>query len=260
VRSGVPAGVEFIRIFRTSIALLSVLLFVLIFPRQSFAQDDGSHWGVSVSAAPEWTITKSVRDLLADEGDVINMKGSEFTVGFVRGSTLGGDWGVSYVRKPFKDGLGLSSTSTDCFSPGPNQAQICLTDNEQNFFDKVMLNGVEVHWFIAPGFARIKNRVQIGANVGGGVAKFSGTIRKVEDRQEPVFTPGPGGGTVRVVTNHTEETEKAEDELLPIFPLLKVELEGAVIVTPAIKIKIAGGLNFPGSGIRVLGVYLFGAR
>jgi len=45
-----------------------------------------------------------------------------------------------------------------------------------------------------------------------------------------------------------------------VFPLLKVELMGALIATPAVKIKVAGGLNFPGTGFRVLGVYLFGAR
>jgi hypothetical protein len=35
---------------------------------------------------------------------------------------------------------------------------------------------------------------------------------------------------------------------------------GAVIATPAVKIKVAGRLNFPGAGFRVLCVYLFGAR
>lgn len=50
------------------------------------------------------------------------------------------------------------------------------------------------------------------------------------------------------------------NELLPVFPLLKVELEGAVIATPALKIKVAGGLNSPGTGFRALAVYWFGAR
>jgi len=51
-----------------------------------------------------------------------------------------------------------------------------------------------------------------------------------------------------------------EDELLSVFPLVKLELMGAVIAAPSFKIKVAGGLNFPGTGFRVLGVYLFGAR
>jgi hypothetical protein len=107
-----------------------------------------------------------------------------------------------------------SSDTTDCFSPGANQPQICLRDREQNLFDNVMLNGVEVNWFYAPRFGRIKDRVQIGLNIGGGIAKFSGSVHRVEDRADPVFTPGPGGGSVRIVNRHEEETNPAEDELL----------------------------------------------
>jgi hypothetical protein len=258
LRSRLPNGVDFSRsCTRPSVALFSTLVLILVAPTEGFAQ---SHWGVSVSASPAWTITERSRELLADEDETVNIEGSEFAIGFVRGSTLGGDVGVSYVRKPWKDGLGFSSDTTDCFNPGPNQPQICLRDREQNLFENVMLNGVEVNWFYAPRFGRIKDRVQIGLNVGGGIAKFSGSVRRVEDREEPVFTPGPGGGSVQIVNRHEEETNPAEDELLPVFPMLKIELMGAVIATPAVKIKVAGGLNFPGAGFRVLGVYLFGAR
>jgi len=243
---------------RPSVALFSTLVLLVASPKDGFAQN--SHWGVSVSASPEWTISERVRGILADEDETVNIEGGEFAIGLARGSTLGGDFSVSYVRKPWKDGIGFVSDNTDCFSPGPNQPQICLRNGEQNLFEHVSLNGVEVNWFYAPRFGRIKNRVQIGLNIGGGVGKFSGSVRKVEDNQEPVFTPGPGGGTVRIVNTHREETNPAEDELLPVFPLLKVELMGALIATPAVKIKVAGGLNFPGTGFRVLGVYLFGAR
>jgi hypothetical protein len=240
------------------LSFLGTLVVLLASATDVFAQN--SHWGVGVSATPSWQITERVRSLLADEGDVLNIEGSEFTIGAVRGSTLGGDISINFVRKPWKDGLGVSSDTTDCFTFNPSQPQVCLRDREQNFFDKVMLNGVEFDWFFAPRFGRIKNVVQIGANIGGGIAKMSGSIRKVEDRQEPVFLPGPGGGTVQLRNNHTEETNKAEDELLAMFPLAKIELMGAIIATPAVKIKVAGGLNFPGSGFRVMGVYLFGAK
>jgi hypothetical protein len=243
---------------RRVLSSLGTLVLLLASATDGFAQN--SHWGVGVSATPSWQITQRVKDFLADEDEVLNFEGSEFTIGAVRGSTLGGDISINFVRKPWKDGLGMSSDTTDCFNPGPNQPQICLRDREQNFFDKVLLNGVEFDWFFAPRFGRIKNVVQIGANIGGGIAKMSGSVRKVEDRQEPVFLPGPGGGTVQLRNNHTEETNNAEDELLPIFPLAKIELMAAVIATPAVKIKVAGGLNFPGSGFRVMGVYLFGAK
>ncbi len=243
---------------RPSVALFSTLVLLVASPKDGFAQN--SRWGVSVSASPEWTITQQFRDLLSDEDETVNIEGSEFAVGLVRGSTLGGDVSFNYVRKPWKDGLGFASDSTNCFIPGPSQPQICLRDQEQNLFENVMLNGFEVNWFFAPGFGRIKNRVQIGLNVGGGIGKFKGTIHKIEDRQEPVFVPGPGGGTTRIVNVHEEERNPVEDELLSVFPMAKIELMGAVIAMPAVKIKVAGGFNFPGTGFRVLGVYLFGAK
>jgi hypothetical protein len=256
--SRLPTCVDFTRsCARPSVALLSTLVLLLMSPKEGFAQ---SHWGVSGWASPGWTLSERARALLASEDDIINIEGKEFAIGFVRGSTLGGDIGVSYVRKPWKDGFGFSEESTNCFSPGQNQPQICLRDRESGVFQDVMLNGVEVNWFYAPRFGRIKNRVQIGLNVGGGIATFSGEIIKTEDHEEPVFTPGPGGGSSRIVNRHSEETLGAEDELLPVFPLFKIELMGAIIATPAVKIKVAGGTNFPGVGFRVVGVYLFGAR
>jgi hypothetical protein len=268
VCSRLSDAVDLVRFcIRPSVALFSTLVLLVASPKDGFAQD--SHWGVSVSASPQWTITQRFRDLLSDEDETVNIEGGEFAIGLVRGSSLGGDVSFNYVRKPWKDGLGFASDGTDCFNPGPNQPQICLRDREQNLFEQVMLNGFEVNWFYAPRFGRIKNRVQIGLNVGGGIGKFKGTIHKVEDRQEPVFTPGPpptrdnpnpGGGTTRIVNVHEEERNPVEDELLSVFPMAKIELMGAVIGTPAVKIKVAGGLNFPGTGFRVLGVYLFGAR
>jgi hypothetical protein len=259
-------GVDLARFCICPSIALTALVVVLASPKESFAQ---SHWGVGVSGSPEWVITQRFRDLLSDENETVNIEGSEFAIGLVRGSTLGGDISFNYVRKPWKDGIGFASDSTECFSPAPNQPQICLRDREQNFFESVMLNGFEVDWFYAPRFGRIKNRVQIGLNVGGGIGKFKGTIHKVDDRQEPVFVPGPpptrdnpnpGGGTTRIVNVHEEERNPVEDELMSVFPMAKIELMGAVIAAPAVKIKAAWGFNFPGNGFRVLAVYLIGAR
>lgn len=41
---------------------------------------------------------------------------------------------------------------------------------------------------------------------------------------------------------------------------MKLEAEGAVILTPALKLKIAGGLNFPSVSFRTGVVYLIAAR
>jgi hypothetical protein len=42
--------------------------------------------------------------------------------------------------------------------------------------------------------------------------------------------------------------------------LFKVEVEGAVIVTPAFKIRVAAGANNPGLSARVGAVFLLGAK
>jgi hypothetical protein len=51
---------------------------------------------------------------------------------------------------------------------------------------------------------------------------------------------------------------QAADELLKYFPLIKLEIVGAVIVSNALKVKVAGGANFPAYSGRVELVYLIG--
>jgi hypothetical protein len=128
---------------------------------------DDSHWGVAASSTPTWTLAEPIRKVLFEgEG---TMKGSEFTIGLVRGSTRGGDWGVSFVRKPFKDGSGDTTSDLQCFIT-PAQP-LCATVTKSTLTQGADLNGVQVHWFIA--FATIKNRVQVGLNVGGRVGTMS---------------------------------------------------------------------------------------
>lgn len=240
-----------------ALAFLSRVLFLVVLiglaPARAHAQGtNDSHWGVAASSTPNWTLAEPIRKLFFEEDGTI--KGSEFTIGLVRGSTRGGDWGVSFVRKPFKDGSGETSSDLRCFFPAP-QTQ-CATETESTLTQGVYLNGVQVHWFIA--FATIKNRVQVGLNVGGGVGTMNGNVVKTEDGFTPSVNPQTRQATL--TPTHTVETLLAKDELLPMFPLAKLEAEGAVIVTPALKVKIAGGLNFPSIGMRVGVVYLFGAK
>jgi hypothetical protein len=232
-----------------------VLWFLMVGAIPAAAQAQGtrdSHWGIGASWTPNWTLLKSVKNVIF-EGDG-TIKGSEFTVGIVRGSTRGGDWGVSFVRKPFKDGSGETKTKQQCFNPAQTQ---CAPDVTSTLSQGVYLNGVEVHKFIA--FVTIKNRVQIGLNVGGGVAMVKGNVVKTEDGFQPVsFDPRTGLATLAPV--HTVNTVLAKDEWLPIFPLFKLEAEGAFILAPGLKVKIAGGLNFPSVGARIGVVYLIGAK
>jgi hypothetical protein len=56
------------------------------------------------------------------------------------------------------------------------------------------------------------------------------------------------------------ETLSAKDELLPIFPLGKIEALGSFIVMPALKVQVAVGMNFPATSGRIGLVYLIGAQ
>jgi hypothetical protein len=247
---------------RVRVRLRQVLLFcfaIVVFPGMpavAAAQTtpgNGSHLGAKVSVVKAWTMSDQVKDLLSDENEQVSIDGSEFEIGFVRGSTYGGDWGVSFVRKPFKDGSGVKSTGQDCF----NQAEtICRPNTEVARTQNVLLTGVEVHWFIR--VVNIAHRVQIGANVGGGIAQTSGQVVKTTDRFEPTAFNQQGPTAFNPI--HEEETLEAKDELFPYFPLFKLEVVGSVILAPPLKVQFAYGMNFPANSARVMGVYLFGAR
>ena len=114
--------------------LVFVVTVLLGIPGMSAAQTE-SHWGVSGSFTPMWKSIESLRDFyISGEGE---LEGKELTIGFVRGSTAGGDWGVSFVHKPFKDGVtivdpgedtGLVCSGTFCtpaLIPEPRRCAMC---------------------------------------------------------------------------------------------------------------------------------------
>jgi len=219
----------------------------------AFAQEkqpNPSHWGASFSVAPGWDLAPQLKKLIQNDSTSVDIQGSEFAVGIVRGSRRGGDWGVSFISKPFKDGSSFVSTDQTCFQTS------CLPTTETYAMQGVKLTGIEVHRFIR--IANITKYAQVGVNVAGGIAKLSGTVVRTQDDYDTTFNPQTG--RVTVVPTHTVETKDAATELFPKFPLIKIELEGAAVITPALKATISGGLNFPGMGMRAGLVYLFGAH
>jgi len=121
---------------------------------------------------------------------------------------------------------------------------------------KVFLQGVEVYAFIP--FVTIKNRVQIGINVGGGVASVKGTIHQTRDTTNTFFPPT---GPPQVSTQHEEETLPANEVFLSLEPLGKVEAMAAFIIVPGLKAKISAGFNMPSAiAFRIGAVYLIGAK
>jgi hypothetical protein len=229
--------------------------FTTCLPALARAQGDKTaHWGVTASGTPSWTLAPTLKKALFEDNEEGHMDGSEFTIGFVRGSTRGGDWGVSYVRKPFDDGSGSTKTEQQCF--GPNFSPPCGDEVETVATQGMYLSGVEIHW--APSFVTIKNHVQIGLNVGGGAASVKGNVVKTTDGFTPTFTPP---NKITLTPTHEQETLLASEELTSIFPLLKLEAVANVIVVPALKIRFSGGLNFPSStAFRIAVVYLIGAK
>lgn len=197
-------------------------------PNETGAQDRRSHWGVTVGFSPRWTTPEALDTLLERlwDGSSIDFSGSEFRAGFVRGSELGGDAGVSFVRQPFNDGSELASAGVGYVTRG------------------VVLTGVEAHKFTP--FGVIRDRVQIGVDYGAGLGVFKGVV-----------DAATAEGAVLDV--------RARDALGPweigVVPIGRFELAVAVIAAPGLKVRVQGGVNFPGVQTFSFSVnYLFGAR
>lgn len=219
-------------------------------PVTAFAQE--SHWGVAVSVTPKWTVASAFKPIF--DADTVDLQSTDFSIGIARGQEQSGDWSVSYLRKSFKEGTSTSSVETECdqFTNG------CFQFGESRIVRSVKLTGLEALKFIP--FATIKRRVQIGLTVGGGFGKLDGTIEQHQFSAEPVppFLPGRFNGR----QTETVTTEDAK-ELFPLewVPLAKVEIAVGVIVAPGLKIRAAGGLDFPGQNkFNVTAVYLIGSK
>ncbi|HXI27807.1 MAG TPA: hypothetical protein VNG89_05285 [Vicinamibacterales bacterium] len=226
--------------------VIGVALAVVV-PVSAWAQDP-SHWGMSVTLTPNWSVPARVGDAL---GGTIDLQGSDVNVGFVHGREFGGDWGVNFVRKNVKDGSTANDLSQDCsFANG------CVQSGESITYTDTRLTGIEVSKYV--NFATISRRVQIGMTFAGGIASVSGTQVKREFSADFVGV-APGGAPVGRQTQ-TVTVAPADFGVSP-FPLVKIQLAVGVLATHGVKLRVAGGLDTPGVSIfSITGVYLFGAR
>jgi hypothetical protein len=242
-------------------ALASIALLMGVQPSRSYAQSTDSHWGVSASVTPSWKASEGTikESLLNFEGEG-TVEGTEFTIGFVRGSTRGGDWGVSFVRKPFKDGSGTTLVEDDFRQTRTTQ--------------DVFLQGVEFHW--AKPFVTFADRVQIGVNIAGGIAQPKGDILETQSVPFEIPPGVPGSFAQQICQSYTEmgitcvlsggqlvttELRPAKDVMYSAVPLVKLEATAAVILAPGLKVRFSGGLNMPSNAaFRIAAVYLIGAR
>lgn len=220
---------------------------------QSAEAQTRSQWGVSGGFTPSWQFLQPVAELIDMD---VAMSGREFEIGVVRGRDLGGDWGISFVRKNVKDGSRAIDLLANCFSDG-NGPETCLPTTYTPI--GVSAQGVEIHKYVP--FVTIKQRVQLGLNLAAGVGKLSGQVE--ERRPEFDFVFDPSSRVVSTVVTEAVEISDAKKMLggYSIVPLVKFEAAAAVLVAPGLKLRVSGGVNSP--GYRTFGVtttYLFGGR
>jgi hypothetical protein len=219
--------------------------------------DKTSHWGVSGSFTPKWELWSVVKKKLLDNpDDVVNLSGSQFSIGIVRGRSSGGEWGVSFVSQSVKDGSGASSVSHEC-PPGPTSQ--CFDLPSSFATQNAKLFGAELHFFIP--FATIKRRVLVGLKLAAGAGMIAGNAVTTDSTLEFVPNPQPQpGGTFKATTKVT--TKAIKDELgLPVLPMLSIGAAVAFIVTPAVKVRWEGGIVAPGvTTFAVTVTYLIGAH
>ena len=223
-------------------------LLTLLAPAIATAQTVSS-WGVAGSVTPQWQVPTRLAKLF---DGTVDIKGADFSIGFVRRRDLGGDWGVSYIRKPLKDGSLVEQLKPRCMSNG------CFQSGTSYTTQGVALSGVEIHKYLP--FVTIKQRVQIGMNFAGGIGQFKGNLVTNDYQVNSTFDQRTNAqnGTQTL----TISTQPAKDLVsISTLPLANIQAAVAVLVAPGLKVRFAGGLDFPGYNVfNITAVYLFGAK
>ena len=236
------------RVFLSS-CLTTVVLFAGV--GTSHAQD--SSWGVTGSIVPTWTVPSRLSPVL---GNDVVVSGSDFSVGIVRGRALSGDWGVSFVRQSWKDGSHVGDVELDC-----QYANGCFQYGSSYATSQVTLRGVKIHKFVP--FGTIKQRVQIGMNFAGGIGYVRGNVNNDEYGINTTFLNN------QLIGQQTQDTTVllARDKIASglklggRLPLGDLQLAVAFLTMPGLKVRAAGGLNFPGTtSFSLTGVYFFGGN
>jgi hypothetical protein len=194
---------------------------VLGAPAAALAQIDETKWGLAGGFSPRWQVPATVGGVF-DTHD-IDVSGRELRIGVVRGTTFGGEWGISLVHKRPKQDGAVAIDASD------GSARFITEDAE--------LLGVEVHRFFP--FGRIGERVQVGLNLAGGIGQLRGFVRGEYD---PYRSDAQSFTALIPTRDIFEYAGRAVDWL----PLAKVELGVTTLVGDRAKIRVSGGLNVPG--------------
>jgi hypothetical protein len=202
-----------------TVAILVAVIFAL--PAAARAQIDDPAWGLTGGFSPRWRVPATLGRIV-DSSD-IDLTGREFRVGIVRGTTFGGEWGVSLVHKRLRQDAAVTVQGSD------GTARFVTEDTE--------LLGVEVHRFMP--FGRIGQRVQIGLNLAGGISQFRGFVRGE-------YVPASATAQSFTALVPTRDIFDYAGRDVEWLPLAKVELGVTTLVGERAKVRVSGGLNLPG--------------
>ena len=234
------------RIQRACVAGAIIGLFFLAWPtgaKAQFVEFERTLWGVSASMSsgflPKWETPQSLKAFyLADE---IALKGSEFQIGVVRGTTTGGDSGWSFFRQPIERGSFVVDSESD------GSSVRLAVDSSDTTFD-----GFLYHRYTP--FTMIRERVQIGMVIAGGAGWYRGMVTETR-------TDAEGGSTdSRMAANVLSGlVRQSESRWMPL-PVFRFEAAVAGVLPGGFKARFSGGYGLPnGRTLRLGFVYLIGS-
>jgi len=178
-------------------------------------------WGVNISLTPSWKTGAGDSALFGS--DRVDLHGSAVRIGVVRGIDIDNDWGVSYVN------TSIAPDSAVDVNVNPCSRGTCGTFLRT--VDRTKMTGFEFHQYQA--FKTWRERVQIGMIGAVGLGWIHGTVLK--------HTVTPDSDVV---------TSADAGELYPpstsVMPLARLELAGAGIIAPGLKVRVSGGYGLPG--------------
>jgi hypothetical protein len=242
-------------------AAIAAVALIVTMPLKAVAQTVPTSWGVIFGISPSWHVPDNSLKSFFD-AESTTLEGSELRIGFVRGQTLTGDWGLSLIHKRFKKDSSLVTKpralddDDPTFSSDFSGRPAVFTFAPRN----TTLLGAEVHRFVV--FGTISERVQIGLNLAAGIGQLRGTA----DRATVFYTGTESRlGSPEAIFDAQPVDAKILfapwGHQIDWVPLGKIEFAVAGIILPGVKIRGSVGFNMPGiQRFSLEAIYLFGAE
>ena len=217
---------------------------------QQQSEDQKSHWGISFGADPSWRVPSSgaLRKLVSD-ARTVDVSGKDIKVGIVRGRDLGGYWGVFLFSRSIGNGSMTDDVQQACFG----QPVTCYPAGFRYVAKDVSMLGVLFEKNVP--FVTIKRRVQVGITLDGGAASVKGSA---ESHSFQIANTPTGPSPIEVVSQVPGAQFFSGG--LTTQPVGGVEVTGAAILAPGLKVLAGWGLNYPAYAASIRVVYLVGAK